>query len=417
MSDPCHPASTRSGAPLIPLPDVASIAGVDPYDALRGARVPRVFRSHPRLRQLAIQARKRLPVEIGPLLGVRPFPMAKTGGAAVAALGRWGVLGRVDKSQASPIVANLLRDPCHVQTGGWGYEFDVQTRWAFYPAGSPNMIATVFVVHGLAEAASAFAEEDWLKAIARAGEWIASQVVTDVGDTGPFFRYVPSSTTLVHNANALGAGALAFAGRLCGRTEWVDQALSCAMTTVCAQSSKGGWAYGASPGLAWEDNFHTAYTLDGLLRVWITTEDQSVRHALDSGVHGWERRFFEQDGAPRYTPARSYPHDIHSAATAVDVGARLAMWGWETADLARQVRSWTRTNLIDARHGRTRYQKHRFYTDDRHFVRWGDAHEWLAEASYALLVYGEKPPSDLRARELAMGSDPTGSVRSGRGDG
>ena len=29
----------------------------------------------------------------------------------------------------------------------WGYEFDVQTRWSFYPARTPNIIVTTFVAN------------------------------------------------------------------------------------------------------------------------------------------------------------------------------------------------------------------------------------------------------------------------------
>ena len=37
----------------------------------------------------------------------------------------------------------------------WGYPWDVQTRWSFYPAGSPNVVATAFAASGLLEAGAA----------------------------------------------------------------------------------------------------------------------------------------------------------------------------------------------------------------------------------------------------------------------
>ena len=36
----------------------------------------------------------------------------------------------------------------------WGYPFDVQTRWSFYPAGSPNVVVTSFAVQGLLDGAA-----------------------------------------------------------------------------------------------------------------------------------------------------------------------------------------------------------------------------------------------------------------------
>ena len=125
--------------------DVERLRGRDPYDALAGRRVPAWVRSHARLRQVAIQLRKRMPIETGGLLGVEPFVMAKTVGCALAAAARYG------DSDAVPALTGALEATAgNLGGGAFGYEFDVQTRWAFYPAGSPNLIATVFVARGLA---------------------------------------------------------------------------------------------------------------------------------------------------------------------------------------------------------------------------------------------------------------------------
>jgi len=407
----------RSDAlPLIRLPDAHALIGVDPYDAMLGSRVPGWIRSNARMRQLVIQLRKRIPVELGGVLGVAPFPMVKSGGAALTALSRWSVLVKPDSSQQEDLLSFVLESPTRGTVGGWGYEFDVQTRWAFYPANSQNMISTVFVLGGLAELAVSGGRSDGLAEVANGAQWIADQISV-AGTAGPFLRYVPSALTLVHNANALGAGALATAGVLCARPRWSELALECAATTVSAQNSDGGWSYGTEPNLAWEDNFHTAYTLSGLLQVWLATGDSEVKRALDVGVEGWSGRFFDADGAPRYKPKSTYPRDIHCAATAVDVASRLATWGWGTTSLATRVRDWTSDNLIDASKGVTRYQTHRIYRDGRHFVRWGDAHQWLADSSYALLVYGEKSPSEAALRAPGMGVHGGLSTQPDRGDG
>jgi hypothetical protein len=170
------------------------------------------------------------------------------------------------------------------------------------------------------------------------------------------------------------------------------------MTSRAAQRPDGSWPYGEGQGLGWSDNFHTAYNLDGLLLLWLSTGDAEVREALAKGIDHWVRDFFGPSGEPKYYPHKALPYDIHSAATAIDVAARLATWGFPTGTLARQVEQWARSNLIDARTGRTYFQKHRFYVDRRNFVRWGEAHWALAESSLALLDAERRSPLESAIR-------------------
>jgi hypothetical protein len=141
--------------------------------------------------------------------------------------------------------------------------------------------------------------------------------------------------------------------------------------------------------------------LDGLLLVWLATGDAEVKSSLDRGVEHWKRDFFGPNCEPRYYAARPYPYDIHSAGTAVDVAARLASWGWDTGDLAERVADWTERNLIDPSTGLTHYQKHRLWTDKRHFVRWGDAHWALGCSSLALLRAGARDPLEAVVAQVS----------------
>lgn len=361
---------------------MSRFAGADPYDALLSGVGSRAKTR--RLRQLLVQARKRIPVP-SRLWGIPPYTMAKTVGCAVTASARSGDADSLREAlEALPTAAGVLGG------GSYGYEFDVQTRWAFYPAGSPNLIATVFVARGLGTAATALARDDLLGGFHESADFLKDHLF--VGDVNPFFRYTPTSNRLVHNANLLGAGFVATSAALSGMRANVDDCLQAALTSVAAQREDGSWPYGAGSSLGWADNFHTAYNLDGLLQVWLATGDARVKQALDRGVTHWMRDFFGPNGEPKYYPANGLPYDIHSAGTAVDVAARLATWGYDTGELAGRVASWTLANLVEPRTGATYYQKHRWWTDKRHFVRWGDAHWSLGLASLALLKESRLDP-------------------------
>lgn len=373
------------------------LTGLDPYDALRGRRVPSWVRAQPRARRAAIQLRKRLPLRMEGLLGVAPFVMAKAAGAFLTAASRRG-----DDEAIEGLLASLHSAEGDLGGGAWGYEFDVQTRWAFYPAGSPNLIATVFVARGLGTAAVATGRSDLLDGMGAAAAFLATQL--RCGDARTFFRYTPTSDRLVHNANLLGAGLCAMSGALRGDSKRVADALECARTSMSAQREDGSWAYGEGSSLGWSDNFHTAYNLDGLLQVWLASGDLDVRASLARGIEHWAGSFFGPSGEPKYYAGRGLPYDIHSAGTAVDLAARLATWGWRTSDLAERVAAWTLRSLVDPRTGLTYYQKHSVWTDTRNFIRWGDAHWALGSSSLALLRVGRRDPLEA-AIARASGAD------------
>ncbi len=136
----CQSRSTRprSQPKMI---DRLTLSGVDPYDALRSPRMPGFVRRSARLRQLAVQVRKRVPWDLAGLLGIEAFVMAKTVGCFLSALARetWArtVVDEASMWEALADAQALVEmlDTCegYSGNGAWGYEFDVQTRWAFYP--------------------------------------------------------------------------------------------------------------------------------------------------------------------------------------------------------------------------------------------------------------------------------------------
>lgn len=357
------------------------LSGYDPYDALLSPRVPKALRATRGGRQATIQLRRRMPLNLAPLLGIRPFVMAKTVACQLMAVSRRPASAERD-SDLRALVTLLQETGGSLGGGRWGYEFDVQTRWAFYPAGSPNLIVTAFAARALLEASAATGNGDWLELGMASARWIARELV-DPG--GGFIRYVPDSHRLIHNANLLGAGCLAAAGVLSGDRNLLEAGSGAAGVSIAAQLESGGWPYGEGRGLGWEDNFHTAYDLDGLLTLSLAAGGERVAEALALGSRYWSTRFFGAAGEPWFGPRDAFPLDIHSAGTAIDVGARLARHGLCSPHLVEKVAEWTRERLVHPTTGRTFARQGRLMRDRRTFVRWGDAHYAMGLASLNLL--------------------------------
>lgn len=373
--------------------------GVDPYDALRSPRLPRWVSRSPRLRQAVIQIRKRVPWDLSRLLGIEPFIMAKTLGCHLTAVARVAhVTGAHECGSVEEVVASLDATEGNLGRGAWGYEFDVQTRWAFYPAGSPNLIVTAFVGRALALAGLVCDREDWVARSRESADFALGALSNRPGARPGAFYYTLDTRHLVHNANLLGA-ALCAAATLSGDSEpYATAALNAARTSLSFQRADGSWPYGDTRALDWVDSFHTAYVLDGLLQVWLVTGDAEVESALERGCAYWASSFFGPNGEPYYYASGRGPYDIHAAATAVDVGARLATWGLVSDELPKRVERWTREHLVDPVTGRTWYRIGALSTDRRNFARWGDAHWALARASMLLLDASMRDPLETRIR-------------------
>lgn len=271
--------------------------GWDPYDGLASPLAKLVRGRRPR--QAVAQLIKRAPGSLRRAAAVPQHRMSKTLALLAASLGVATWLPRAEQRRLDLIAELVSRRGADA----WGYEFDVQTRWGHYPAGSPNAVVTAFACEVVAAALS-------VDDRARVVEWLTGPMWA-----GNHFRYVPGNPTLVHNANVLAARTLQ---RLSPGHPLVDEAVS---TTVRALPDNGLWPYGESAGLAWVDNFHTAYVLDALLD--LTPAREYVATSIDRAAACYVQRCFTADGRPYYYAERPGPLDVHNVATALNMLKRL----------------------------------------------------------------------------------------------
>ena len=297
----------------------------------------------------------------------------------------YAMLHRIERdpsreSLAGSLLSELEARATHIGTAiAWGYEFDVQTRWSFYPADTPNIIVTTFVGNAFLDWYEINGDPALLATAAAAVDYL-NEGLLGSGD-GAYYSYVPGNRVLVHNANILGCALASRVGRLSGDSGLKSLARRAAEATLEAQLRSGLWPYGREPGLQWVDGFHTAYVLDGLCELGATSSDDALHDALRAGFAAYECLLFGRQGEPRYTPASLYPLDIHSAATAIDVLSRREQPGASGHALARRVCAWTLDNMLDPR-GYFYFQRHRLWANRIPYVRWSQAHMLRALGSF-----------------------------------
>lgn len=367
------PAFERLSARL----EAAGFAGRDPYDALASPLLAACARGR-LLRLVCVQAVKRSPIDVRPLLGVPA--LAHTKGLALAASayaraadrepsGRWRAL-------ALALAGRLAARALPGATGeGYGYDFDVQTRWGFYRRGQPNAVATAFAADAFLDCA-ALGRPELLARAEGALAYACAELLREEGGER-WFAYYHGARAPIHNASILLAGAIA---RLPDPPASLARAAADATAfTLARQRADGSWPYGEAPGLGWVDGYHTAYVLEALRRRHAAAPDARTLAALERGLDLYLDRLIDPDGAPRATLERRFPVESHAAGTAIATLTRLAPLDARARKAAVRVLRFALARLARA-DGRFAYQLRTRRLVTTPFVRWSDAHMLLALA-------------------------------------
>jgi hypothetical protein len=345
--------------------------GPDPYEGL-SSPLGRLAPSR-RSRQAVTQLYKRLPFT--PRWPLRAPPMANAKALALALSGYATPAGRRlpgAEEHLARIPRELERLNLLEEGAAWGYHFDVQTRNIRYSPTTPNAIATSFVVGSLADTHLATGAES-TRGLALAARPFLLSLLRESPEHGPYFGYVPAEAPLVHNANMLVCGTLARLHELEPDEAARPAIEAAARTTLALARDDGLWPYGELPNFRWVDNFHTAYTLEGLAHVsavlGVGTE------ALARGASAWRKRFIEPDGWARYYPDRRFPLETHCCASAIDLVLTLKSkraepdWG----DLALSISDTAIRELWIPDGDRFAFRRTARGLNRREFMRWTNA--------------------------------------------
>jgi hypothetical protein len=359
--------------------------GPDPYEGLNtplGRWAPGV-----RGRQAVVQAYKRLPTSPPWPLRAPPKPNSKTLALALSAYA--STYGRELPSAErflSLLPAQLDRLNLLPESGGWGYHFDLQTRHLLYFGEAPNVIATTFVVGSLIDAFRATGDQVLADRAIAARRGLLT-FLSPKSDTRRYFMYVADGSRLIHNANVLACGTLARLHELQPDPAAEELALECLRSTTDAQQAGGHWPYGESSNLRWQDNFHTAYVLQGLFET--SRVFAAGTESLERGLRAWRTDFFGPDGEAFYYPDRRFPLEAHSYASAIDL---LCATGTASdIQFADRVASAAIRQLWLPREGRFAYRRTKLGLNQRLFVRWTNAPMFRALCALASKAFDAPP--------------------------
>ena len=361
-------------------------AGHDPFDALNS----RVFNATPlaqsrNARLIFTQIVKRSPADVRGLVRVPAERNAK--GIALFALAQVANYRRVKTPVAAEGVREFLAWLMAMRVEGcsgaaWGYNFDWQSRNFFASRNTPTIVPTAFAARALIEGQDL--QDEYLQSARGVCDFILKDLPRSVETKSEVcFSYAPQSDTRIFNASLLAAEVLASVGSLTGEAHLLEVAERATRYVVNNQQPDGSWVYGTDPKQSWKDNFHTAYVLFSLKRIIeLSPANQEFRSALERGYQFWKTRFFLAEGWPKYYDDDPYPVDTHAAASAIVTFLECRDLDRDAPKLAQNVARWTIQNLRDKR-GFFYYQKRRFYTVRKPYMRWTQA--WMLYALSRLL--------------------------------
>lgn len=363
-------------------------AGYDPYDTLTS---PINFGALGKWgAAIAVQAGKKCPVNLRPLLGIHKDINPKAMGLFLKAycLRYQQSQDLKQKEFADALFTWLLN---HTSQGYgcacWGYNFDWANPDENLKAFTPSVVVTGFVIDGIFEYYKTFNNKAAREVIKSACDFIINKLAITELSHGISIAYTAKSKGCCYNASLLGAETLIKGYCLVGRQEFLELAQGAIKFVLHQQKADGRWNYSYDPETGKEReqvDFHQGFILlslhhclRNLGRSW-----PEVEQAIEKGLtFYWNEQFFP-NGRAKWRLPKIFPADIHHQAQGIITFSELAYLQPKYLQSAKVVADWTIKEMQDKR-GYFYYRKHRFYTCKIPYIRWGQA--WMLLALTELL--------------------------------
>lgn len=322
--------------------------GYEPFDGLSSYLRPLTFNKQ-FLQQVLQQVVRQSPVNLRPLLGVRPLPSTKgTGYLARGYLNMFKITG--DQAFQTKMMDCLEwldknKSPFY-PNHSWGNHFDYASRSGKIPKFEPTIVWTSLIGQAFLDAYENFKKVEHLNVIKSISKWIL-ELPREHTPKGDCLSYVAYGQNSVHNSNMLGAAFLARSARHTGDEQALNVAHKAMKYSCFGQMADGAWYYGESSNLHWVDCFHTGYNLDALKCYLENGGDPAFEENLVRGYRYFQSHFVEPTGRPKYYYNRAYPIDIQCASQAIDTLVNYSDRDADALALAENVAKWTIKNMQD----------------------------------------------------------------------
>jgi hypothetical protein len=380
--------------------------GYEPFDGLSSPLRVLTF-GNLLAERILQQAVRQSPVNIRPLVGIKPLDSTKGRGMMA-----WGYLllhrATGDADYWAKAVACLKWLDTHkspkFEKHSWANYFDFSSRGGSYYKDDSIIVWTSQIAQAYLEAFEQSQDQWFLDIASSACDWIMSlqRERTDRGDCLSYFAHGQES---IHNANMLGAAALARTARHTDRQDYADVARSAMHYSCSSMLPNGAWWYAEDDQYHWIDNFHTGYNLDSLKCYIEYSGDTEFSDQLTKGLRFFKGHFFETSGRPKYYHNRAFPIDIQCASQAIDTLAYFAPEDPESLSLAIKVADWTIRNMQN-RSGFFYYRKYPFgITARTPMLHWGQAtmFKGLAHLIFCLSPDKGRLAAETRTRYSRVG--------------
>ena len=318
----------------------------EPFDGLLSIFRPLTF-NNLFLERILMQVNRQSPINIRPLLGIKPVESTKGRGYMA-----WGYLTLYKNSKDNSYKKKALnclnwlienKSP-KFQDFSWANHFDFASRGGKYTRDESIIVWTALIGQVFLDAFELINNEKYLSVVESVTNWIL-KLPKEKTDSGICLSYLADHMSSIHNSNMLGAAFLARASKYISNNSLREMAYEAMLYSCSRQNDDGSWYYAERADMHWIDNFHTGYNLDSLKCYIESTGDQTFLKNLRNGFKFYTDNFFEKNGQPKYYHDRAYPIDSQCASQSIDTLSNFMEFEKYSYDLAMKVAQWTIENM------------------------------------------------------------------------
>ena len=345
----------------------------EPFDGL-SSPLRRLTFGNLLLDRLLMQAVRQSPINLRPLLGIRPLPSTKGRGyMASGYLALLRLTGDPAYRQKATMCLEWLMEhkSPKFQEYSWANHFDFASRGGRYSKDDSIIVWSSLIGQAFVDGFETLGDRRYLAVAESVCRWILA-LPREKTDSGTCLSYHALDQESIHNASMLGAALLARVWRHTRNREYLDVAALAVQYSCSRQLADGAWWYAEDPKYHWIDGFHTGYNLDSLNCYTTSTGDDSYRAGLLKGLEYYKRNFFRDDGCPKYYHNRTQPIDSQCAAQALETLSHFSELDPACLELARRVALWTIRHMQDP-DGHFYYRVYPLMTAKAPMLHWAQA--------------------------------------------